>query len=391
MSDNGKKYELGILPVKYSDELLPVDYDIFKAKNKNILVLGGSETYNKHRQIRYCEIVEEHVFPDLHLNMEVIKTQTEGYEDHDLTSYLMSLSVKDEEKFKYTKEQYKQMEFAHCRDEYYRNRCNIIGMRYLCDKDAEYYADELLQDVFLPQIAERKGKKWQCLDVQTAAQNMRKWVIFGHCFGDRIARCMDFLMLHKMLKIGYSIEEASYIQRQVVVFGHNSMVASIGQDCNGFLYLERMLAKDGECGRARFPQDSFQSYFQRMEISNDKVYLVPLNEREIALLLTTTNDKRKIASVVISEHDKGYWKSMEYKPVAAQKEERIFRSIFNEVLRNDYLLRDWKQVVGNSMKNSPSDVDEIRQTIKNGQSYYPSEKSRNKPDKSVSKRAFNTR
>lgn len=386
MSDNGKKYELGILPVKYSDELLPVDYDIFKAKNKNILVLGGSETYNKHRQKRYCEIVENKVFPDLHSNMEIIKTQTEGYVNHSLL-----LFMNDKEQFRYTKEQYKQMEFAHCRDEYYRNRCNIIGMRYLGDEDAEYYAGELLQDIFLPQIAEKKGRQWQRLDTKIAARNMRKWIIFGHCFGDRIMRCMDFLMLHKMLKIGYSIEEASYIQRQVVVFGHNSMVASIGQDSNGFLYLERMLAKDGECGRARFPQDSFQSYFQRMKILSNKVYMVPLNEQEIALLVTTTNDKRKASSIVISEHDKGYWKSMEYKPVAAQKEERIFRSIFNEVLRNDYLLRDWKQVVGNSMKNSPSDVDEIRQTIKNGQSYYPSEKSRNKPDKSVSKRAFNTR
>ncbi len=386
MSDNGKKYELGILPVKYSDELLPVDYDIFKAKNKNILVLGGSETYNKHRQKRYCEIVENKVFPDLHSNMEIIKTQTEGYVNHSLL-----LFMNDKEQFRYTKEQYKQMEFAHCRDEYYRNRCNIIGMRYLCDEDAEYYAGELLKDIFLPQIAEKKGRQWQRLDTKIAARNMRKWIIFGHCFGDRIMRCMDFLMRHKMLKIGYSIEEASYIQQQMVVFGHNSMVASIGQDSNGFLYLERMLAKDGEYGRVRFPQDSFQSYFQRMKILSNKVYMVPLNEQEIALLVTTTNDKRKASSIVISEHDKGYWKNTECKPIPAQNEERIFRSIFNEVLRTNYLLQNWRQVIDNLMKKSPNDMDKIHQAIKNGQSYYPSEKSRNIPGKSVSKRAFNTR
>lgn len=357
-----------MLSAKIAEELCSVDCVTSGTENKNILVLGGSETFSKHRQKRYCEIVENLAFPDLHLNMEVLKTQTEGYVDPpNLLFY-----IDDEEQSLYTKKQYKQMEFAHRRDKYYRDRCNIIGMRYLSDERAEYYAGELLNDIFLPQIAKKSGKQWQCLDTEIAARNMRKWIVFGHCFGDRIARYMDFLMLHKMIKIGYSPEDASYIKRQMVVFGHNSMEASLGQEDDGFLYFERMLAKDGEYQNREFPQDSFQSYFQRMKISNDKVYLVSLNEREVALLLTTTNDMRRISSVVISEHDKGYWKSAEYKPLAAQKEERAFRTIFNEILRTDYLLHGWRQIVDNSMKKSPNNRDELYQAIRNGQHYYPS-------------------
>ena len=250
---------------------------------------------------------------------------------------------------------------------------------------------KLLKNIFLPQIAEKRGKRWQRLDTEIAARNMRKWIVFGHCFGDRIARYMDFQMLHKMLKMGYSPEEASYIKRQTVVFGHNSIEASLGQDGDGFLYFERMLAKDGEYQSIKFPQDSFQSYFQRMEISNDKVYLVSLNEREVALLLTTTNDMSKISSVVINEHDKGYWKSAEYKPLAAQKEERVFRTIFNEVLRTDYLLHDCRQILDNSMKKSLNNRDEIYQAIRNGQHYYPSEKRKNIQERLVCKGRGNER
>ena len=386
MKSIDKKYELGILEDRSADELLPFDHDFFSLKDKNILVLGGSETFSTHRQKRYCEIVEEQAFPDLYLNTEILKTQTEGYENHEFMSYLMPFMVKNEEQFRYTKEQYKQMEFAQRRDEYYRNRCNIIGMRYLGEERAEYYAAELLRDVFLSQIAKKNGKRWQRIDANIVAQNLRKWVIFGHCFGDRIARYMDFLMRYQMLKIGYSIEETSYIQRQMTVFGHNSMVESVGQENRGFLYFERMLAKDGEYKSKQFPQDSFQSYFQRMKILSNKVYLVPLNEQEIALLVATTNDKRKVSSVVISEHDKGYWKSTECKPIAAQKEERIFRSIFNEVLRTDYLLQNWRQVIDNSIKKSPNDVDKIHQAIKNGQSYYPFEKGKSMAEQYMSEK-----
>ncbi len=387
MNDNDKKYELGVLSAEIAEDLCPIEQAIFNTENKNILVLGGSETFNKYRQKRYCEIVERLAFPDLHLNMEVLETQTEGYKK----TNSLYLHIKDVEQFKYTKEQYKQMEVAHRIDKYYRDRCDIIGMRYLSEERAEYYAGELLKDIFLPQIAKKCGKRWQRLDTEVAARNMRKWVIFGHCFGDEIARCMDFLMLHKMLKMGYSPEDASYIKRQMVVFGHNSMVSSLGQEDDGFLYFERMLAKDGEYQRIKFPQDSFQSYFQRMKISDDKVYLVSLNEREIALLLSTTNDMSRISSVVISEHDKGYWKSAEDKPLTAQEEERVFRTVFNEVIRTDYLLQGWRQVVDNLVKNSPDNRDEIYQATNNGQYYYQREKWKNKPNRPVCRVVGNVR
>lgn len=387
MNDKSKKYELGILSAEVAEELRPVEYAVSGPENKNILVLGGSETFSKHRQKRYCEIVEDLAFPDLHLNMGIIETQTEGY----VNPHFFLFYINDEEEFKYTKKQYKQMEFAHRRDEYYRGRCNIIGMRYLSEDGAEYYANELLNDIFLPQIAEKNGKRWQRLDTEIAARNMRKWIIFGHCFGDRIARYMDFLMSHKMLKIGYSPEDTAYIKRQTVVFGHNSMVASLGRENDGFLYFERMLAKDGEYQSRKFPQDSFQSYFQRMKISDDKVYLVSLNEREVTLLLTTTNDMSNISSVVINEHDKGYWKNAECKTLTAQKEERVFRTIFNEVLRTDYLLHDWRHIIDNSLKNSQNNRDEICQAIKNGQHYYPMENRKNMPGGLVCKAVGNVR
>ena len=49
-------------------------------------------------------------------------------------------------------------------------------------------------------------------------------------------------------------------------------------------------------------------------------------------------------------------------------------------------MQNWRQVIDNSIKKSPNDVDKIHQAIKNGQSYYPFEKGKSMAEQYMSEK-----
>lgn len=86
------------------------------------------------------------------------------------------------------------------------------------EEDNPQYIEELYKKLIEPRIAIFNGLKKR--EVNDACQRIRRLNIVAHCHGGYTALKLEEMMQNKMLELGYSVNEAEKIQKQMVVVAH---------------------------------------------------------------------------------------------------------------------------------------------------------------------------
>lgn len=81
------------------------------------------------------------------------------------------------------------------------------------------YAKDIFEQVILPRISENKGKIR--LPLAQALRRVRKMNIVAYCHGGHTALKLEELMQEKMRELGYSKEERSQIQKQMMILAYS--------------------------------------------------------------------------------------------------------------------------------------------------------------------------
>lgn len=76
------------------------------------------------------------------------------------------------------------------------------------------YIKDVYRNFLAPRLADKDGKR---LNMQQAAENIRKIQIVAHCHGAYTALKLEEKMQEEMQKLGYAQDESDYIQKQLLV------------------------------------------------------------------------------------------------------------------------------------------------------------------------------
>ncbi|HNY25241.1 MAG TPA: hypothetical protein PKJ33_01685 [Alphaproteobacteria bacterium] len=67
------------------------------------------------------------------------------------------------------------------------------------------------------------GKKSEKIDLEKAIENVRKLVIFTHCYGSTVLKYLENFIGDKMSKIGYSKDDIKKIQENLLIIAHTPL------------------------------------------------------------------------------------------------------------------------------------------------------------------------
>lgn len=102
----------------------------------------------------------------------------------------------------------------------FKNDVDLLSMFYNVDYNDEYdrylVEKELLRKLFIPLIS-KDGEK---IDAFDAAKNMRNITMFTHCYGDKIATELMFILKSNLELFGYDEEESQIILNQIFLMSY---------------------------------------------------------------------------------------------------------------------------------------------------------------------------
>ena len=124
------------------------------------------------------------------------------------------------------------------------------------------YINQLFNQVFLPRISDENGEK---LSTDKACRNIRKLNIVAHCHGAYTFLKLEEKMQQKMAELGYSVQDCSKIQRQLLCITQ-APYAPLGVSKSTMISFAS--AKDDDVSH----YNNFETEIRRMSINNDVLF-----------------------------------------------------------------------------------------------------------------------
>ena len=274
------------------------DFSFLGAK-KSILVLPGSGTSSSEAANGMCKLVEKMLPPELRENYQICSL------------YYANSSM--------------------------QQRLTVIR------------AEKIFNDFIVPLVAYKdENDDLQRLDTLQAAHNLRHLTVVTHCYGGYIMQEIDRLLDQTMADLSYTPQERELIHKQLFVVQHNNIDEDLGKTDFGSSHLIRISTSDDHVCYQDALNPSFCFYVGSSSFQDEDLMYVRLSDHTRVLVADRiTIDGRK-------EHNGGYWLESCYKTETGQKEEKIFQSIFKEVITSDTLIEDFEQIARHALRNDRS-------------------------------------
>ncbi len=226
-------------------------------------------------------------------------------------------------------------------------------------------AQNLLDKYIIPLISNKdEYGNLHRISAGKAAQNMRRLILFTHCYGGDIQKELDRQLQQTMSDLGYLTEERRFIHRQMVVFQHNNIDASLEDNTFFSSQLIRISAADEKTSLKDLQQNTFRHFVLEHRPQENDVLWIDLSPDCNVLLAN------KIALVNAQEHNGGYWLDSSSKSLAGNKEEHIFQLVFNEVLKSSYFIENMSQILKKSLLTHSEAVNLVTVAQEKGQNFY---------------------
>lgn len=146
---------------------------------------------------------------------------------------------------------------------------NIIGVDYNSHpeiyggqsvKTAVEYSKDFVDDFLVPLSLDENGN----LNVQKACKNLRKITLKTHCMGHEVSYNINEYYKSRLLKLGYSKEEAKQIMSQILEIVYGSEYAPLD-----FKQVHINSLNDFEVKDNLYPLDAFLSLIDKIDISKE--------------------------------------------------------------------------------------------------------------------------
>lgn len=320
-------------------------------KKKNILAFAGNQTFSQSRANGFCKIVERVAFPELNTDPEQMMRWVKAEENNPLSrKYLKNIYAPHTEET-FSKETYKRRCIEHQKSQYYRNKCNILGLIYNEEWQDKQYARGLWAET-APLVASPYDDKWIRRSLSHAAHNMRHFVGVTHCFGGNILMEYDNLLYDFLKCIGYSDTEANIISRQQIYFHQGNLTDETKIRKLHGIHIFRLTRQDEEFRHVVYPTGSVMQAIKKTPLPDDEPVLFALAPHQYILLVEKrANWDRNFLPVL--EHDKGYWLADNHDFPKNQNERAVFKALLYEATRTNYLIKDSKHFIENTIKHHP--------------------------------------
>lgn len=226
-------------------------------------------------------------------------------------------------------------------------------------------AQKLLDKYIIPLVANKdEYGNLHRISAGKAAQNMRRLILFTHCYGGEIQKELDRQLQQTMSDLGYLAEERRFIHRQMVVFQHNNIDTSLEDNIFFSSQLIRISNADEEISPSELKQNTFRHFtLKHRPQENDVLWINLLSNCNVLLA-------NRITLAGAKEHNGGYWQDSALKSIAGNKEEHIFQLVFNEVAESSYFIENMSQIIKNSLLNHSEDAKLMTLAQEKGQKFY---------------------